>query len=180
MVAGEIVVAVFTSIPRSLLETGKVGGILLVFLIDQFSGNDSEYLFDAFPVLGVDLVTTVPAYVLVPKARASFGVGAVDYVVAMVAAAGSHGQRWSRSGALGIDATQLFGDICYCSLKDHLPPCGVICNHVALGADHMYYGHDIAIGAVFLHLGQPCLHFLPAILIGDIIAQQTSVGTSVV
>jgi hypothetical protein len=148
----------------------------LIPLLDQLPGDHTKHLLNALPILGTDLMATIPADILSPEATTALAIGALQRTRRRT---DTHPHPRRRRRRRRLRRVQLLSDVRNRPLKRHPAPGRIHRNDIRLGPDNM--DHDgIILRQMLLQLEQPPRHLLEALLVRDVVAEQTRVRAAVV
>jgi hypothetical protein len=155
---------------------------LLLLLLDQLARYHTKDFIDALSIFRTDLVTAVPANVLAPEstrpvtlrrghaAVMSYCWGRPPSHHLYTAPASGLGGCWCWS----LRRQHVFGNVCDASLEWHFALGWVFGDNVRFGSDDVKY---YVVSEVGLKLLEPSAHLVEGGRIGDVITQDSGVGT---
>ena len=154
-------------------------------LLNQLPRNNPKNLINALPILGTNLMTTIPPDLLSPERRAALGIRTLQRTcprrrrtpehTGPESKAHSRRRRRRSSGRI-----KLLRDIGNSPLERNTSRAGIQRNDIGFCAHNVYHERLVALADIPPQLAQPARHLSETVLVGDIIAEETGVRATVI
>lgn len=160
-------------------------GIPPIPLLDQLPRNNPKNLVNALPVLGTNLMATIPPDLLSPEGRAALGIRTLQRTRSRRRRTSEHTSPESKAHSRRrrrrcSGRIKLLRDIGNSPLERNTSRARIQRDDIGFRAHDVDHERLVALADIPPQLAQPARHLGETVLVGDIIAEETGVRAAVI